>query len=216
MSLDSYANLRTSVALRLGNRSDLITSGVIDEAIDLCETEANVFLRHHRKEAQTTLTCNSSGKATLPTDFLEVRSARYTGSPNVELTPISVGAANRLSPFDTSGAPGRHYDISGTTFSITPISSASVTLTYDQKVPPLSASTGSTINWLLTLAPNYYLYGTMAHAMAYTRDFQDAQVMQASASGILDGINEQAELAAYKNAEITLDGMVTDDYSPVP
>ncbi|HMB77231.1 MAG TPA: hypothetical protein VKN76_12580, partial [Kiloniellaceae bacterium] len=154
----------------------------------------------YQMEEETSLTTDSDGNATLPADFLAVKSVRRAGSPNIELDPISMGTENRLSPDDTAGV-ARFFSISGTTLRVTPIEAGTdlLTLTYFEKIPNLAANT---TNWLLTLAPDAYLFESLAQAQMFTRQFEAAAGFHGQAMLILDGIGMVSTMARYGNAGI--------------
>jgi hypothetical protein len=69
-------------------------------------------------------------------------------------------------------------------------------------------SSGNTTNWLLALAPDYYLFGCQAAAAAKWKAYQEAAMLNAMADDILNDLVSQGNVAEYGNAEMTLD-MVT-------
>ncbi len=206
MAITSYSTLKSAITTFLG---DTAQDGNRDDFIDFAESYFNRTLRCAQMEERTTLTTDSNGRASLPTGFLAIRSARYNGSPLVELRPISMGGENRLSPYDTAGEP-IWYSITSVsnTFKIrvTPIkSSAEIYLTYFEKIPALDDTT--TTNWLLDLSPDAYLYRCLAEAYTWRQQFDKAAGFANYAKMICDDINGLDERARYGNAELILDGV---------
>lgn len=207
MAIDSYSNLKAAITTWLDRGTDLDSQR--DDFIDMAEAYFNRTLRTYQMMESTTLTTDSNGEASVPSDFLAAASVRYSSSPSVELRPISVGGENKLSPYDTSGTP-YWYSIrsaSGTSkIRVTPIkSSASIILRYYEKIPALSDSTAT--NWLLTLAPDIYFYRCLGEAWAFMRAFQRATGYFAEARNRCDELGLLADQARYHNAEMVLDGV---------
>lgn len=203
-AITTYATLKAGVKEWLRRDGGTTLDSQIDTFIDMAEAEFNRFgvaNSWYQLEEETSLTTDSNGDTTLPADFLAVKSVRRTGSPNIELDPISMGTENRLSPDDTAGV-ARFYSISGTTLRVTPIEAGTdlLTLTYFEKLPALDDS--NTSNWLLTLAPDAYLYETMAQAERFLREFQEAAGFHAEALRILGDVGLVSTMARYMNAGI--------------
>jgi len=204
MAVDSYSNLKAGITSYMARGTSL--DSFRDDFIDRAEAYFNRKMRLTQMEEETSLTTDSSGNATLPSDFLAVRSARWSGTPNVELKPISMGGENRLSPYDTASTPPYFYSISGTTFRVTPIAAGTVTLTYFEKIPALTDSV--TTNWLLDLAPDVYFYRCLAEAYLFIRQFDIAKGFANYADTLIKDLIGLDELARYSNAEVIYDGPV--------
>lgn len=176
-----------------------------DDWIAMAEAYFNRTLRVVQMEEEISLTTDSSGNATLPGDFLAPRSVRRIGSPNIELRPISMRGENRLSPYDTAGV-ARWYSVSGTTLRVTPIEAGTdlLTLTYYEKIPALTAD--NTTNWLLTLAPDVYLYRCLAEAWLFRLNFDLAAGYARHCDTLIGEMNRLDEQARYHSAGITFDG----------
>lgn len=207
MAITDYSSLKAGISTFLARGADLDNQR--DDFIDFAEAYFNRVLRVTQMEEETSLTTDSSGNATLPSDLLAIRSVRRIGSPNIELKPISMGAENRLSPYDTAGV-ACFYSISGTTLRVTPIEAGTdlLTLTYYEKIPALTDA--NTANWLLTLAPDIYLYRCLAEAWTYVREWDTAAAYKALCDGLMDELRGLDTQARYQNAEIILDGVTTD------
>jgi hypothetical protein len=150
-------------------RSD-VTDAVLSDCVVMFEAVANRQLRVRQMEASSTLT-PASGEATLPTDYLMWRSVTWEGSPTQQLEyvePRWMRAAYNSTDADTPTV----FTIEGTTFSLRPTSTTSVTFRYWQKIPALSDS--NTTNWLLTAHPDVYLHGCLYEVYKYLRDSDGA------------------------------------------
>lgn len=208
MAITDYSSLKSTLTSYIDRGTDL--DSYRDDWIDFAEAYFNRTLRTYQMMESTTLTTDSNGEASLPSDFLAVLSARYSSSPNIELIPLSNGGANRLSPYDTADTP-YWYSIrtaSGTSkLRVTPIAtSASIVLRYFEKIPALSDA--NTTNWLLTLAPDIYFYRCLSEAWTYMRDFAKAGAYAQRADQLCTELRLLDEQARYYSAEMVFDGVV--------
>jgi len=199
--ISTYDELKTELSTKIGRSDDDFVNSR-DLFIDFAEADFNRRLRTSQMEEELTDTADANGNITLPGDFLVMRSVRRSGSPNIELQPISMGGENRLSPYDTAGE-ACFYSISGTTLRVTPIEAAELILTYFEKIPALTAS--NTTNWLLALAPDAYYYMSLAHYYAWNEDMEMAQAHKGYALEVLKELRILDSHAGYHNAGIVLD-----------
>lgn len=207
MAIDSYSTLKAAISSYLG---DTAQDANRDNFIDFAEAHFNRKLRNVEMEEQATVTTDANGLATLPAGALVIRSARFSGAPNVELIAISTGGQNRLSPYDTAVSPPYWYSL--TTISgvrklrVTPIvGSASIVLTYLTRLTPLSDANPS--NWLLDLCPDGYFYRCLAEAYTWRQAADKALAFIGRADMALEEIAGRDDLLRYANAEMVLDGV---------
>jgi hypothetical protein len=192
MAITTYAELQTALANWL-NRSDLTSR--IPEFIALAEADMNRQLRTQDQITSLSATA-ATASVTLPTDFLE---ALY-----VTLGDDDIGGDIRQSDLTgnkivydaTSAGPPKNYAIAGSTLYFSRWSeSMTYGLIYYAKIPALTDS--NTTNWLLTKAPDAYLYGALTHASPYLMD-DDRAAMWATAYGnAIDGLNKASERARF-------------------
>jgi hypothetical protein len=173
MALTTLSALRVAVRDWLARPGDttLLTDEAVNDLIILFEAEAKRRLRTLAGEAEGSLTL-TAGTATvsLPSDFLELRSARVEGNPD---TPIEFVTADQLDSYglsDTSGVPLVMTVQMGTLLPqlrLAPIpdSAYTVKLRYFGSFTPLG--TLVPYNWLLLSHPDAYLFGTLAEAECY-------------------------------------------------
>lgn len=208
MAITDYSSLKTGITTWLDRSTDL--DSMRDDFIDFAEAYFNRTLRTYQMMETTTLTTDSSGEASLPSDFLAAISVRYSSSPSIELKPVSIGGENRLSPYDTAGDPYWYSIRSAAGVSklrVTPIkASASIVLRYFEKIPALTDA--NTTNWLLSLAPDIYLHRCLGEAWAFMRQFDRASGYYAEAGNRCAEMGLLSDLARYGNAEMVLDGVV--------
>ena len=166
MSLSTYAELQSSIADWL-NRSDLTSQ--IPDFISLAEAEFTRTLRHRKMITRSDATIDSEYSAT-PSDWMQSQQLILKTNPVTPLEYVTGEALNSLKA--TSSAVGRptHYTNIGTELQVFPSPDSNYTaeLVYFRNVPKLSDS--NTTNWLLELAPDLYLYGTLLQSAPYLRD----------------------------------------------
>jgi hypothetical protein len=160
MPITSYATLQSEVALFL-NRSDL--TAIIPTFIQMAEADFNRRLRHWRQETRATLTLSGEYVA-LPTDWLEtIRLDLDTATGARRIAPVSQSFIQSKQTY--AGEP-QYYAMATDGLRFWPVpSSGTADLLYFAKIPALSDS--ATTNWLLTAAPDVYLYGSLIHSAPY-------------------------------------------------
>lgn len=165
MSLDTYTNLKSSIANWL-HRSDLTSQ--MDDFIALAEEMMWKSLRVKEMEDNDTVTLTASRYATLPTGILEIRRIYLNANPIVHLKPMSTSQIDE-NYNSTAGKP-RYYAVLGSQleFERTPDSTYDLYVNYYKKLTGLS-STNST-NDILTYYPSVYLYGCCYAGAIYTND----------------------------------------------
>lgn len=163
MSIATYAELQTAVANFL-NRDDL--TSIIPTFIDLCEAQLQRDIRHYKMEQRATSTCDTQYTA-LPGDFLEPIRLHIVGKRKA-LQPMSLNEMQdeRYKAEDAAGAP-LFYSLTGAEIEVypTPDDSYTLEMNYYEKIPALTDA--NTTNWLLTDAPDIYLYGTLMQSAPY-------------------------------------------------
>ena len=170
MALTTYAELKTSVGDWL-NRSDLTTA--IPDFISLAEAQIERNLRTRQMLSRATATIDTE-YAAVPADFLETRTFKLNTNPPTPLQFETIDSMNDLSVIYRTSTKPAYFTVVGGQFRFLPIPDTSYTgeLTYYAKLSKLS--TTNTTNWLLTAAPDVYLYGALMQAAPYLQD--DARI----------------------------------------
>ena len=168
MGLSTYAELKTSVADWL-NRSDL--TAAIADFVTLAESQIERVLRTRNMLTRGTGNITTE-YTTLPTDFLDGLTLKLTGTNPI--TPLQSETLNSLDTLQnttylSAGKP-LFFAIVGASFRVlpTPDSTYAYELDYYAKLAKLSAT--NTTNWLLTQAPDIYLYGALLQAAPYLQN----------------------------------------------
>jgi hypothetical protein len=171
MALTTYTELKSSLADWL-NRQDLTST--IPDFISLAEAQAERQLRTRQMIVRATATIETEYGA-LPGDFLETKSLKLNTNPITALQFDTVDAMDFLKStrYLSSGQP-KLFSIVGAQIRVLPVPDTAYTaeLIYYAKLSKLS-STNAT-NWLLTQAPDVYLYGSLLQAAPYLQD--DARI----------------------------------------
>lgn len=167
MSFDTYTNFLTEVENEL-DRSDLTSK--IPGFIKLAEARINRDLVRksiRKMETSSDITVDAQTEA-LPSDFLQVRRVYLNTSPVKELDYVSPHVFWGMWAGSETGRP-KVYTIEGTNmlFGPNPDDSYTAKLSYYGKIPDLQ--TNST-NWLLTDAPDIYLFATLINASTHIRE----------------------------------------------
>jgi hypothetical protein len=204
MALDTYANLSTAIG---SWEERTFTTAETDEFILLTEALANRRLAaDFRRRASATVNTDASGVGTIPTGFVGLSSITRDVLGSVPLKQVSHAAFIERNPYEISDDAQVFALLSSTEFVVAPVTDDDFLVKYSKLVPALTSS--NTTNWLLTLAPDFYLFGCQAGAAAKTKAYQEAAMLEGKALSILDEIVSQGNVAEYGMAEMTLD-MVT-------
>lgn len=165
--LADYDELKAAIADFL-NREDL--TAVIPTFIRLAESRIDRDLRHWRQERRSTAQLNAQ-YSEIPSDFMQPIRFQITDLPTNELKPISMAQLLQMRG-DRNDRVGRpeYYALTAGSIELfpTPDNQYNASLVYYGRVPALSVS--NTTNWLLTEAPDAYLYGSLIHAAPYLKD----------------------------------------------
>ena len=170
MALTTYAELKTSVGDWL-NRSDLTTA--IPDFISLAEAQIERNLRTRQMIVRSTASLSTEYSA-VPDDFLEAKTFKLDTNPPTPMQFETIDSMDNLSTVYTASGKPAYFSVVGGQFRFVPTPDTTYTgeVTYYAKLSKLSAS--NTTNWLLTAAPDIYLYGSLMQAAPYLQD--DARI----------------------------------------
>lgn len=166
MAIDTYSELKSAIADWL-NRDDL--TSVIPSFIELAEAELTRNLRHRKMIARADATINSEYTQT-PLDWFQTQTLILETDPVTTLSYLTPEALNAKRAASTANGKPLFYTMIGTEIQVYPVPSGDYTaeMVYYSKIPSLSDS--ETTNWLLTLAPDIYLYGSLMQSAPYLQD----------------------------------------------
>lgn len=193
MTITTYTDLVNAVEDYL-DRNDLASRA--STFIQLAEARLNRLLDDPAMETTVTVAV-TAGSGTLPADFgtMVSISAGY-------VTPLKEISAAQYAAMVNSGETGnpRLYTIIGDTVRLYPAVDSSLTLVYRRTVTPLSPS--APINWLLTDAPDVYLYGTLLQAEAFLAEDDRLSVWKAAYEEAISDLNSNGDKRRWGMAPI--------------
>lgn len=196
-----YDELKAAVADFL-NRDDL--TSVIPTFIRLAEARIDRDLRHWRMEKRSTAELDTQYSA-IPADFLQPIRLQITNAPTSEVAPISTAQMLQLRE-DRNDRTGRPEFYALTAGSIelypTPDVTYDASLVYYSRVPALSAT--NTTNWILTEAPDVYLYGALIHSAPYLKDDARLQVWEVLFVQGLNNLSTSSNDAKYGGSGLVM------------
>ena len=200
MAITNYTNLQTTIADTL-NRDDL--TSIIPTFISLCESNINRDIRHWKMETR------SSGQQSAGDEYMQVpndwvETIRFNvvggGTSPIKLIDSTSMADMRAKASDLAGTPA-FYTLEAGQFHLypTPIADVDVELLYYAQVPALASNA---TNWLLTAAPDVYLYGSLVHSAPYLQDDARLTVWAQMYSASVVRLNEASQSAKYSGVSL--------------
>jgi len=206
MSISNYTELKDAAAGWLA-RDDLTSR--IPDFVALAEAKFNRILFHPRMEMRTTLTVNTLAAdpefLDLPTDFQTVRYVRLpdeTGRPRLQFLTQTQIDDYRYSRDNVAGTPAA-FSIVGDQIELapTPNEDMDVELLYRANIPALESNA---TNWLLTAAPDLYLYATLLEASPYIQNDERLSVWGSAVSLVIDQLTKLAERQSFDSGPTTI------------
>ena len=188
MAISTYSELTTAVANWL-DRDDLTDR--IPEFIALAEAKFNRTLRLRSMEAKYTAdTVADQRNLALPTGYIQMRNFQVNTSPLTTLSYVTPEIYDRLWGGSTSGIP-KFYTILANEISLGPIpaSVVEVEMLFYKNFENLSSIVAT--NWLITNAPDAYLYGAMMQAEPFIMNDERVALWGASLSKAIQELQEQ-------------------------
>jgi len=203
MAITNYSTLQTAVADFL-NRDDL--TSVIPTFIQLAEAQLNRDIRHWKMESRVTGQQSGGDQyMQIPADWLETIRLHLTGSGTSAVTMASRAtiADTRAKNENTSTALPYMYCHADGQFELypTPSDDTDFELLYYQQIPDLA--TNST-NWLLTEAPDVYLYGALLHSAPYLAEDARSATWAQMYGAAVQNVNRASEMARYSGSGMTM------------
>ena len=188
MAISTYSELQTAVANWL-DRDDLTDR--IPEFIALAEARFNRVLRLRSMEAKYTAnTVASQRNLALPASYIQMRNFQVNSNPLTTLSYVTPEIYDRLWGGSTGGTP-KFYTILANEVSFGPIpgSVMEVEMLFYKKFENLSGSVAT--NWLITNAPDIYLYGSMLEAEPFIMNDERVQLWAAALERGVSDLQEQ-------------------------
>jgi hypothetical protein len=201
MAISTYSELKSAVADFL-NRDDL--TATIPTFIGMAEASLNRDVRHWKMEQRSTAEIDDQ-YLTLPTDWLAT--VRITVQ---DTTPYAMNLVSRDSMQDmrykgdnVAGKPLYYAHVAGEIEMYpTPDATYDIELLYTQKIDALSDS--NTSNWLLTDAPDLYLYAVLLETAIYLRDDERISAYAGMYQSKLAALNSSSNKATVSGTGLKL------------
>lgn len=206
MSISNYTELQAAAANWLA-RDDLTLR--IPEFVTLCEAKLNreLFVRQMETRSTTTVDISSTEPEfiSLPSDFQAMRRIRLSsvaGKPRLQYLSGAQADERRYSAGDVAAQPA-HFTIMGDEMELipTPDQDYTVEMVYRKYIPALASNA---TNWLLTLAPDVYLYGTLLESAPYIKEDERIQTWALGLSTALDSLNRLGQTSAYNSGPLSM------------
>ncbi|MBI1690532.1 hypothetical protein [Methylorubrum sp. DB1722] len=114
----------------------------------------------------------AAGKIDVPTDFIDWVSVEWTPPPKTPQRPLMLRYVEADSPEIRAkhrpNGPPQIYTVLAGKVRVVPGSAGTVELVYFARIPALTAA--HPVNWLITKAPDVYLYAVLLEAMLFQKD----------------------------------------------
>ncbi len=211
--ITTYTGLITGVTEYLARDQDTTLIARIPTFIQLAEAKFNRMLFVRQMEARSTttvdITTSEPEMISLPSDFQSMRRVRLssvTGKPILEFKSGVQMDEYRYSISNVAAQP-KYFTVFGTEMELgpTPNSNVTIEMVYRANVPALASNSS---NWLLTLAPDLYLYGALLESAPYIKEDNRIQTWALGYSNALDGLNNLGFRQSFDSgpSDITLPG----------
>ena len=202
MAITNYTDLQTTIADTL-NRDDV--TSVIPTFIAMAEAQMSRDIRHWRMETRSN-GVQDAGDAYMQVPANWVETVRFSvtdgGTSPIAMSDSTTMAEKRAITNDQYGTP-TSYTLEAGQFHLypTPIEETNVELIYTAQIPDLATNT---TNWLLSYAPDVYLYGSLLHSAPYLQDDARVAVWAQLYSAGVTRLNEASNSAKHSGSNLKL------------
>ena len=199
MAINTYSTLQTAVANWL-DRNDLTDR--IPEFVALAEATFNRVLRLRAMETTVAdATPSGSKEDALPTGYLQMREIHLSTTPVVSLAYITPEIMYRIRAGSTSGKPNS-YTIVGDNilFGPTPDGAYDYSMTYYKAFDALSDAAPT--NWLITNAPDLYLYGALLQAEPFLMNDERVALWERGVRQVINDLQQQDDKDRHSGSEM--------------
>lgn len=204
-----YTSLQTAIVEYLARDQDSTLIARIPTFIQLAEAKFNrqLFVRQmeQRAIAVVDLTAAEPEFIALPSDFQSMRRVRLSSVPGKPCLEFKSGAQMdeyRFAMSDVAAQP-LFFTVFGNEIELvpTPDDSYTVEMIYRQNVPPLASNA---TNWLLTMAPDLYLYGALLETAPYIKDDARIQTWALGLTSALADLNNLGLTSTFNAGPMTV------------
>jgi hypothetical protein len=209
VTITTYATLITAVTEYLARDQDATLIARIPTFVQLAEVKFNRVLLHPQMETRSITTVDTSTTApefiSLPSDFQSMRRVRLsgvTGKPRLSFMTQTQLDDYRFSIDNVTGQP-IYFAIMGTEMELvpTPNENFELEMVYRGNIPALASNS---TNWLLTIAPDLYLYGTLLETAPYIKEDSRIAVWGSAFATVLDQLNIHGARQSFDSGPSTV------------
>jgi hypothetical protein len=215
-TITDYDSLVSAVTEYLARDQDTTLIARIPSFIQLFEAKVNRVLLHPKMEVRSTTSVDTARSEpefiSLPSDFQTMRRIRLsgvTGKPRLQFMSQTQLEDYRYSIDNVTGQPV-YFAIVGGEIELapTPNEDYALEMVYRANIPALTLS--NTTNWLLTLAPDLYLYGSLLESAPYMKEDERIAVWAAGVQTTIDQLNAHGDRQTSNSGptSISLPGVV--------
>lgn len=207
--IQTYTDLQNAVIEYLARDQDTTLIARIPTFIQLTEAKLNRDLFTRQMEQRSTalidITQPEPEFIVLPTDFQSMRRVRLSsvqGKPPLEFKSGTQMDEFRYQWQDVPARP-RFFTVFGTEMELgpTPDADYTVEMVYRQNIPALASNS---TNWLLTLAPDIYLYGALLESAPYIKEDARIPTWALGFKTCLDGLNALGLTSTFNAGPMTV------------
>ncbi|WP_298255845.1 hypothetical protein [Bradyrhizobium sp.] len=204
-----YPSLQTAVTEYLARDQDTTLIARIPSFVQLAEAKFNrqLFVRQmeSRAIAVVNLTSSEPEFIALPSDFQSMRRVRLssvTGKPALEFRSGLQMDEFRFRSADVVAQP-YYFTVFGNEIELapTPDQAYTIEMVYRANIPPLATNT---TNWLLTLAPDLYLYGALLESAPYIKEDARIQTWGLGFTSAMNDLNNLGLTSTFNAGPMTV------------
>jgi hypothetical protein len=209
LSITDYTTLQSAVVEYLARENEATLVARVPTFIQLFEAKMNRMLFVPQMEKRSTALVNLASDEpefiALPGDFQSMRTVRLngvTGKPRLQFMTATQLEDYRYATDNVTGQP-IYFTVFGDEMELAPTPNEAYTLEmiYRSNIPDLA--TNST-NWLLTLAPDLYLYGSLLESAPYLKEDGRIQTWAAGVSTALNDLNNLGARQSFDSGPTTI------------
>lgn len=187
----TYSALQAKVVDLLKRTGDATIEALASDWIGYAESEMQTRIKLLEFESSASVTI-TAGVGTLPTDYVGMRAAYWSDSPNRELTYVT---PEQFDILNDGSSDHYAYTITGSSIKLPTTESGTVVLTYLARFTPLSNS--NTSNAILASYPDLYLYGAAKHGCVWIEDDAGVQKYGTMFNASCDRVNDNNAQRKY-------------------
>lgn len=195
-TITNYTTLQSTIADYL-NRADLTAQ--IPTFIQMAEADMNTRLRTREMIVRAEATSNNEF-VQLPSDWVEAINLHIVDGKQ-PLRFVTLDEADRIIKQNIYTQVAAFSLMNGALELVPPPGDdVDIEMIYYGKIPALSAQQAT--NWLLTKAPDVYLYGSLLHAQPFLMDDQRMPVFATLYNSRIEALNEESMKSTHSGSPL--------------